>query len=121
MQLGINSDGLNELRKIILDHYQKNGGKTVSIFKETLDASSIAIHYLLERKHVIQYAIGLDDKGWKMSMGTILLGIGPHYFSPADFWSYENFRRFKMAAEPFDIQFNLKLLDEFLALSNQGR
>lgn len=116
MQLKIDHDGLNELRKTILGFYEKCGTRSVSIFKEEVDISqgAMAIYYLLDKKHVLQYSVGLDDKGWGTTTSMIMLGIGPHYFSPAAFWSYENFRRFKITADPFDININLQLMDEFL-------
>lgn len=122
MQLRIDYDGMNELRGIILDFYEKNGNRAVSIFQEEVESSlgKMAIYYLLDKKHVLQYSVGLDDKGWGTTTSMIMLGIGPHYFSPAAFWSYENFRRFKITAEPFDIRINLRLMDEFLSSRGDG-
>jgi hypothetical protein len=48
----------------------------------------------------------------------VSLAIGPHYFAPADFWSYENSKRFKIEASTEAIEHNLKLLDEFFGAAN---
>ena len=68
-------------------------------------------HFLLDRKHVFRYGIGKDRR---MMLGSLELGIGPHYFSAADFWDEANFKRFSMEASTEAIEHNLGLLDEFL-------
>lgn len=49
-----------------------------------------------------------------MYVGGVQLAIGPHYFSPADFWSYEASQRFTLEASMEGVIKNLRLLDEFL-------
>jgi hypothetical protein len=116
VQLKNDVEGMNSLRELIENFYKKNGNRVVSIFLQSRNEewNSDSHSYLLDRKHVIRYSIGPDDKGLGIYLGGVALGIGPHYFSPADFWSYKNFERFRMSTEPFDIEINLRLIDEFL-------
>jgi hypothetical protein len=60
---------------------------------------------------VIRYGIVRDRGAW---LGGVALGIGPHYFGPADFWSYEHAQRFTLEASTEGAIKNLILLDEFL-------
>jgi len=59
---------------------------------------------------VIRYSIGVDREVY---VGAVELGIGPHYFGPAAFWSYDDMERFSMEATTEAVIHNLKLLDEF--------
>ena len=83
------------------------------IFSETEDKEwdAFDLHFLLDRKHVIKYGICGNRHSYTGGVG---LAIGPHYFAPSDFWSYENSQRFKMAATTDAVEHNLRLLDEFL-------
>lgn len=73
--------------------------------------SDYYVRFLLDRKHVLEYRI-TKDRGFLLSV--VSLAIGPHYFIPADFWDYENSRRFKLESSTEAVVFNLKLVDEFL-------
>jgi hypothetical protein len=48
-----------------------------------------------------------------MLLGGVELGIGPHYFGPSAFWSYENANRFISEISTQAVFHNLRLLDEF--------
>ena len=81
-------------------------------FQEPGD-NGYCIRFLLERKHVIECGV-LYEPRVKRYLSTLLLGIGPEYFGPANFWSYEQSERFTMEATTEGIVHNLGLLDEFL-------
>lgn len=91
--------------------YQKNS-REVDNFKESKsnDGEWIYLHYLIDRIHVIKYGFGVD-RGYLI--GEVALGIGPAYFRPAAFWSYEDSERFTMEVTEDSIRHNLELLDEF--------
>lgn len=113
-------DGRNLLREIITNYYKNNGSRNIFLF-QTNQESEPGWHAqccLLERKHVFQYNIGMDRN---VTVGGISLAIGPHYFEPAQFWSYENSRRFSMETSVSAIQQNLRLLDEFLGYPSNGQ
>lgn len=81
------------------------------LHSENEEWGSLSSHYLIDRRHVLKLTIGSDR-------GTILfaleLGIGPHYFSPANFWSYEKSKLFRMDFSEEAIIQNLILFDTFL-------
>jgi hypothetical protein len=106
----------------VASYYQKEEGRKIVIF-DVQNAggdvnSGYFIRFLLDRKHVVEYRIA-NDRNFFLSI--ILLAIGPHYFSPADFWDYENSRGFSLEATTEAVVHNLKLLDEFLAPLTQLR
>lgn len=113
MQLKNDADGRNLLDETIRLYFKKNGDRATSNFLHTNDAEWgwSYTHFLLERKVVLRYGIG-EDRG--MCVGGIQLAIGPHYFSAADFWSYEASQRFSLEASTEAVEKNLRLLDEFL-------
>lgn len=115
MELKNDLDGMNALNDLIYSYYKKNGDRKVHIFLRSVDDEKKieSIHFLLESKYVAKYSVGESDRGSGF-LGALGLAIGPHYFSPSQFWSYENAQRFRMSTEPFDIEFNLQLFDEFL-------
>lgn len=106
-------DGRNLLRKTISSFYEVNGGRHLYCFrvekKDGLDWHEE--HCLLDRKHVFSYSIG-SDRG--IAIGGIALAIGPHYFTPANFWDHENSERFSIESSTEAVEKNLRLLDEFL-------
>jgi hypothetical protein len=78
----------------------------------TNDADSgYFVRFLVDRKHVAEYRIA-SDRG--ISLSIVSLAIGPHYFSPGDFWDYDNSQRFSLEASTEAVSYNLTLLDEFL-------
>jgi hypothetical protein len=100
------------LRKIISNFY--SGKKQVSFFDYSgvdENGKSETI-FLVDRKFVVNYSIGYDRN---ILVGAINLGIGPKFFTPADFWSYQNFERFRMTVDVESIEINLRLLDEFFS------
>ena len=103
-------DGRNELRQIILKHYQDQG-VPATIFWESEEYGFCNANLLISRKYVARYGISEDRS---TAIGGVQLAIGPHYFSPEDFWSYESGQRFSIEASEDAIKRNLKLLDEFL-------
>jgi hypothetical protein len=113
MRLRNNADGWGLLNATIQDYYKKNGDRFVSFFLQSKDEEWgwFYTHFLLERRIVVRYGLG-EDRG--IPLGGIQMGIGPHYFGPADFWSYENSERFRVGTAIDDIVHNLGLFDEFL-------
>lgn len=106
----------NKLREVISDHYDKQG-RPLTFFSPDFSAEdSVEVAFLIDRKHVAKYLIGVD-RG--IFTGALLLAIGPHYFRPSQFWSYEDSKRFSIDATTEAVEHNLSLLDEFLA-SNQN-
>ena len=116
MHLKIDIDGCNLLDETIRRYYKINSNREVSNFLHSKDEEWgwLYTHYLVDRKVVMRYGIG-EDRG--MGVGGLQLAIGPHYFSPADFWSYENSQRFAIEASTEGVEKNLRLLDEFLGYS----
>lgn len=116
MALSNTRDDLEMLRKFVEVYYEKQNRSVVPVsLSPTPDRHNegwFSWTFLIDRKHVINYSIGPSDRGTGY-LGGISLAIGPHFFSPSDFWSYENSQRFKMGTETFDVEQNLKLLDDF--------
>jgi filamentous hemagglutinin len=56
----------------------------------------------------------INGQNVSVQAGNNLVSIGPRYFSPADFWSYEASQRFTLEASTEGVIRNLRLLDEFL-------
>jgi hypothetical protein len=117
---GISNEDMNLVRETIIEHYSKQD-RFVRIFKEGAhEDQSSYYEFLIDRKHVARYSFGPHDKGYPTMLGGLELAIGPRFFSPADFWSYEASNRFCMGATLVDIRWNLHLLDKFLALQEQA-
>lgn len=116
MQLKNDFSGRNLLDETIRSYYKDNGDRHVSIFLHSTNEEWgwRYAHVLLDRKIVIRYGVG-EDRG--MLLGGVELAIGPHYFGPSDFWSYENSQRFTLEASTEGVEKNLRLLDEFLGYS----
>lgn len=110
MLLKNDTDGRNELRQIILKHYQEQG-RPATIFWESEEYGFFNVHFLINRKDVARYGIGEDRS---TAIGGIQLAIGPHYFSPRDFWGCEPAQRFSIDTSDDAVKKNLRLLDEFL-------
>lgn len=119
MQLKNDLEGRNALRDQVRLYYQAHGERSAINFLDSQDQGFFYAHFLVDRKHVIRYGIGEDRRLW---IGGVSLAIGPHYFSPADFWDYPNSQRFKIEASSEALIHNLTLLDEFLGyeFSNTG-
>lgn len=113
MQLGNNIGGLKALYEAIYTYYARYDGRPVVIFDDkSPDANGdYYVRFLLDRQHVVQYSVGRDRE---VNLGALTLAIGPHYFRPADFWSYEASTRFRIEASTDAVMHNLALLDEFL-------
>ncbi|MCP2087413.1 UNVERIFIED_ORG: hypothetical protein J2Y81_003430 [Paraburkholderia sediminicola] len=112
MQLTSDIDSINLLDETVRDYYAKSGNRSAIRFlhRKGGEGDNFFTHFLIDRKHVICYEIGTDRGMW---LGAVSLAIGPHYFGPADFWSYEASERFKMDASTDAVIHNLALLDEF--------
>jgi hypothetical protein len=112
MQLSNDLEGRNLLEKTILNFYKDAGERSVANFLRTEDKEwgFLYSHFLVDKIHVIRYGIG-SDRG--ICVGGVELAIGPHYFGPADFWSYKDSERFTLEASTEAIKRNLRLLDEF--------
>lgn len=118
MQLKNDLEGRRLLDDVVQNYYLKTGSRNIKHFLWSEDRGALASHFLLERKHVLKLSIGEDHGAY---LTSVQLGIGPHYFSPSDFWSYEDSRRFKIEADTFSIEFNLQLMDEFLGYTQYLR
>ena len=109
------SDDISSFRLLydaVQAYYRLHGDRALAIFDEKPpgDDDKYYIRFLVDRKHVVEYAI-VKDRGFNLS--GVSLAIGPHYFGAADFWSYKNSERFTLEASTGAIESNLKLLDEF--------
>jgi hypothetical protein len=91
---------------------------TATIFWESEEHGFFNVHFLIDRKHVARYGIGEERH---TSIGGIQLAIGPHYFSPEDFWGNEPAQQFSIEASEDAIKRNLKLLDEFFRTRGAGK
>jgi hypothetical protein len=113
MQLKNDVDSVNVLDETIKSYYEKHGSRSAIRFlhSKKSDGDGFCAHFLIARKNVIRYEIATDRGVW---LGALSLAIGPHYFGPADFWSYEASERFKMDASTDSVIHNLALLDEYL-------
>lgn len=117
MQLNNDENGRNTLCLTIGKYYESQNRHVrffmpdTNPFPETLKA-----YFLFDRRHVARYLIGEDRR---VALGALELCIDGHYFSAADFWSYENYERFSIEASAPAILKNLALLDEFLSNSNR--
>jgi hypothetical protein len=115
MQLKNDMNSFDVLFNTITLFYNRDKGRRVLIFEtkvpgEDIDAGYF-VRYLLDSKHVVECRIANDRRKF---LSIISLVIGPHYFTPADFWDYENSQRFSLDASTEAIEHNLTLLDEFL-------
>lgn len=117
MQLKNDLNGRNALQFLIIDHYEKSG-RTVRYFFESKNDEwdCLYLYFLVSKKYVIRYGIDFDKGSW---LSRVELGIGPHYFGPADFWSHKDSERFHISTDPESIIHNLKLLDEFFDMSTE--
>lgn len=108
-----NLEGRALLDRTIEKFYQENGNRTARRFLHTKNEEWgwLYSNFLVDRKHVIRYGHG-KDRG--LLVGGVELAIGPHYFGPAAFWSYENSLRFSSEANVQNVMRNLALLDDFL-------
>ena len=110
MQLKNDLDGRNALQRVILGYYAEKERAATCFLDSTGPDGGICLHFLVDRRRVIRYCIGID-RG--LYLGVVQLAIGPHYFSAADFWSYESSKRFTLETTPEAVIRNLMLLDEF--------
>lgn len=112
MQLKNDIASFRQLYEAVQKYYRVHGNRALTIFadKSPGDGEKYYIRFLVDRKHIVEYAI-VEDRGFNLS--GVSLAIGPHYFGPADFWSYENSERFTLEASAEAVERNLKLLDEF--------
>ena len=112
MLLRNDEQGWNELNATINNYFTKQN-RQVFVFSSPSPKSgnSLEFCFLIDRKYIAKYCIGIDRDTY---LGVLLLAIGPHYFSAAQFWSYENSQRFTLEASTEGVERNLRLLDEFL-------
>jgi len=107
-------EGRNALKKIVLDFYESREIFVRNFLNsEDKEWGWFDAHFLIDRKFVFKYGIGMDRGTW---LGGISLAIGPHYFSPSDFWSYEDSKKFKVEPDKEAIEHNLRMLNKFLGL-----
>jgi hypothetical protein len=101
----------NDLQKSVQQFYN-NLNREVRYFLESENSEWgwTFLHFLVDKKHVIRYGFGVD-RG--VFTGGVEIGIGPHYFGPAAFWSYEDSTRFSSELDTQSVFHNLFLLDEY--------
>jgi len=111
VQLKNDFDSFKLLYETIYSYYKKSGDRFVTIFADNPPSEDgYYVRFLVDRQRVIEYGV-VQDRGSYLS--GVSLAIGPHYFGPADFWSYEASERFKRDASTDAVVHNLALLDEF--------
>lgn len=112
MQLKNDQQSKNLLDDAISNYYQRRGNRSVRNFLHAADPDGEAYYsyFLIERKNIIRYSIGIDRGMW---LGALEMAIGPHYFGADAFWSYENYKRFSIDSTTEAVEKNLALLDEF--------
>ena len=108
MQLKDDENGWNVLR-ITIQNYYSSKNRVVSFFSEK-ESEAFEVQFLVDKKHVIKYVIGVDRD---IPLGVLLLAIGPHYFSASEFWDRKNADRFTLESSTDGVVRNLMLLDEF--------
>lgn len=115
VQLKNDEIGFSALYNTVVKYYEVHGERSVFIFESQEPSddfdSGYYVRFLMDRKNVIEYKICSDRN---MSIAILSLAIGPHYFNPGEFWNYKNSQRFTLEATTEGLEFNLKLLDEFL-------
>jgi hypothetical protein len=107
-------DMRNLVDNLIYEYYKKNRNRIVEIFLHSEDSEWgwNFTHFLLEKELVVRYGFGEDRGSW---VGGLEIGIGPHYFGPAAFWSYQQSQRFPIEVSAEGIEKSLALLDEYLS------
>ncbi len=112
MQLKNDFESLDFLDDCVLSYYRSRNRYVKNFLRsEDIDVGGVYSHFLVDRKHVLRFSLG-TDRG--IYLTNIQLGIGPHYFSPSEFWSFEDADRFKFDATLEAVAWNLSVLDEFL-------
>lgn len=101
----------NSVQVAVLDYYE-NLQREVKYFRESRNDEwgGGYLHFLIEKRNVIRYGFGFDRDVW---VGGVEIGIGPEYFGPAYFWSYEKSTSFLSSVDAGSVFHNLSLLDEF--------
>ncbi len=113
MLLRNDKEGIILLDEVVVNYYRTRERSCIGfLHSENVEWNELYSHFLIDRKHVIRLSLVKDRE---IFLTAIELGIGPHYFTPSDFWSYENSQRFRISANDESIVINLKLLDEFFA------
>ena len=112
MLLRNDATSIDEVQGTVFSYYKKHGNRHVSNFlrSENSECDVVYAHFLVKRNHVIRIGLFID-RG--MFLSSLELAMGPHYFGPSDFWSYEASERFKMEASTEAVIHNLALLDEY--------
>lgn len=120
MQLRNDVDRCNVLRDVIRDFYKQDRPLSFCDYSGVDGEGASETIFLLDRKFVIKYSIEYDNG---VLLGVVLLAIGPIFFSAADFWSYEDSKKFKLEVDIEAVRHNLTMLDIFLknGLSNSTR
>ena len=111
MQIKNDSDRCNVLREIIKEFYEPKRPLSFCDYSGVDQNGDSKTTFLLDRKFVVQYSIGYDNG---VLLGVVLLAIGPIFFTAADFWSYEDSRKFKLDVDVEAVHHNLAMLDVFL-------
>lgn len=118
MQLSNYLEIRNGLQLAVLKYY-KALGRDARYFLESKDDEWgwVNLHFLIDKRHVIRYGFGLDRD---VLLGGIALGIGPHYFGPDSFWSYDDSLKFSNSLDEESVFRNLRLMDDFWRFSGFG-
>ena len=112
MRLDCDNDGSQNLHNAVTLYYVARKHNAL-IFEQDIRAvgekSKIFVRFLAYRKHVVEYQISRD----RSLIAMPGLAIGPHFFTPAEFWDYENSLRFTLEPTTEGVEKNLRLMDEF--------
>lgn len=73
------------------------------------------LEFFIHRKHIIQYMVVKERYDYS---GQVLLGFGPRYILPEDFWSYEEGCNFSGDLTKEAIYKNLENLETYFKLLN---
>ncbi|MGD1324829.1 hypothetical protein ACNHE5_07860 [Pandoraea pnomenusa] len=112
MQLKNDAESLDLVDQCVIDYYRSKGRYVKNFLRSRNDEwGTLYSHYLVDRKTVVRVSLG-QDRG--IFLTGIQIGIGPHYFSPSEFWSFEDADRFRMEASVESVLVNLSALDDFI-------
>lgn len=111
MQLKNDAEGREVLKDTIFSYF-KETNRSATNFLDTEDEDFFYAHFLVAKRYVIRYSLGMDRRIW---LGGVSLAIGPHYFSLRSLLNAKQANKLLIEASTAAINNNLTLLDEFLA------
>jgi hypothetical protein len=120
VRINCNNEGMQSLYNTVAMYYAAKKQNAV-IYEKNLplkdEKSDIFVRFLVYRRHIVECRIGWD----RSLLAATSLAIGPGFFSPAEFWDYENSLRFTVEPTTEGVEKNLRLMDEFFEQSSSMR